>query len=77
MEDDFKEKPNRYWLSFTGGNTWHEVTEDEWCNVEAQCGFHGGRPATAGFSSQMIRGHMHYGYMPDECGYGPCSGTGE
>ena len=70
------EKPNRYWLSFTAGNTWHEVTEDEWCNVESQCGFRGGRPATAGFSSQMIRGHMHYAWFENGCDYGPCADSG-
>lgn len=68
-----EEKPNRYWLSFNNGTTWREVTEDEWCNVEASCGFRGGRPATAGFSSGMVTGHMHYGWSGHDCSYGPCA----
>lgn len=66
------EPPNRYWLSINNGDTWSQVSEDEWCDVEAQCGFRGGRPATAGFSSGVIRGHMHYGGPNPDCDYGPC-----
>lgn len=64
---------NRYWISIDSGKTWKEVTLDFWCEMEAACGFHGGRPATSGFTAGSVRGHMHYGWEDDRdpCNIGP------
>lgn len=69
-------EPNTYWLSIDDGATWTKVTEDQWCAMEEQLGFRGGRPATAGFGSGIIRGHMHYGWSRRPCEYGPCATSG-
>lgn len=65
---------DRFWISIDNRATWNEVSLDAWCDMERQCGFRGGRPATAGFSSGTIYGHMHYAWSEQDqkCDFGPC-----
>lgn len=49
---------DRFWISLNYGQTWREVTKDEWVNLERTCGFsrRPGEPATTAFSRMLIRG---------------------
>jgi hypothetical protein len=66
-EGGFMSYSRKYYLSEDDGNTWDEVTKEEYVRAERAAGFHNtmGRPdepATAGFSSSNYhkRGRLRY-----------------